>query len=59
MKTEEEAAPEGLVWREHAARLDELEAKLDRAFDDSTLPEDRDRKAANDLLVKLRLGQDL
>lgn len=56
MKTEEKVAPADLDWREHAARLDELEATLDRAFDDSTLPEDRDRKAVNDLLVKLRLG---
>ncbi len=43
-------------WRFHEARLVELEAQLDRAFQESTLPEDRERKPVNDLLVRLRLG---
>ena len=58
MKTEEKIAPAELDWPAHAARLDELEAVLDRAFEESTLPEDRDRKAVNDLLVMLRLAEE-
>jgi hypothetical protein len=33
-----------------------LEARLEQAFAESTLPEDRDRKPVNELLVRLRLG---
>ena len=52
-----ENAPAGnLDWRFHAARLAELEAQLDVAFEESTLPEERDRKAVHDFLVQLRLG---
>ncbi len=43
-------------WPFHEARLAELEAKLDRAFQESTLPEDRDRGPINELLVRLRLA---
>ena len=46
-----------LDWPFHEARLAELEAQLDQAFQESKLPEDRDRKAVSDLLVRLRLGQ--
>ena len=46
-----------LDWSFHAARLAELEARLDRAFAESSLPEDREREPVNDLLVRLRLGQ--
>ena len=41
-------------WPFHEARLAELEARLDRAFQESDLPEDRDRKPVNDLLVLYR-----
>ena len=51
-----EQAPADLDWELHAARLAELECQLDRAFEESKLPEDRDRKAVNELLVSLRLG---
>ena len=44
-------------WPFHEARLAELEARLDRAFAESPLPEDRERKPVNELLVRLRLGQ--
>ena len=47
----------GLDWPFHEARLAELEARLDQAFAESPLPEDRDRKPVNELLVGLRLGQ--
>ena len=56
MKTEEKIAPAELDWPFHAVRLDELEKNLDRAHDDSKLPEDRDRKAVNEFLVELRLA---
>jgi len=42
-------------WSFHEKQLAELEAQLDRAFQESKLPEDRDRKAISDLLVRLRL----
>jgi len=50
-----EQAPADLDWEFHVGRLAELEAQLDRAFEESDLPEDRDRNAVNDLLVRLRL----
>ncbi len=56
-KVTEQAAPADLDWPLHAARLEELEGRLDRAFAESTLPEDRDTDTANELLVSLRLGQ--
>ena len=46
-----------LDWPFHEARLAELEVRLDQAFADSTLPEDRDREPVNELLLRLRLGQ--
>jgi predicted nucleotidyltransferase len=45
-----------LDWSFHAARLAELETRLDRAFQESKLPEDRDRNPVNELLVRLRLN---
>jgi hypothetical protein len=55
MKTAEKIAPSDLDWPDHADRLDELEAVLDRAFEDSTLREARDRVSVNEFLVALRL----
>jgi predicted nucleotidyltransferase len=46
-----------LDWSFHEARLAELEARLDQAFAESRLPEDRDRKAISDFLVGLRLKE--
>ena len=46
----------GLDWPFHEARLAELEARLDLAFQESKLPEDREREPVNELLVRLRLG---
>jgi uncharacterized protein len=56
MKTAEKIAPTGLDWPFHEAQLGRLEAELDLAFDESSLPEDRDWHAVNELLVDLRLG---
>jgi len=36
--------------------LGELEERLDRAFEESKLREDRDREAAGELLMRVRLG---
>ncbi|MGA2068893.1 MAG: nucleotidyltransferase domain-containing protein [Thermoguttaceae bacterium] len=52
----ENIAVGGLDWPFHEARLAELESRLNQAFAESPLPEDRDRKPVNDLLVRLRLG---
>jgi len=32
------------------------EGQLDKAFEDSELPEDRDREVVNELLVRMSLG---
>jgi hypothetical protein len=53
----ENASVGNLDWSFHEARLAELEARLDQAFVESPLPEDRERKPVNELLVRLRLGQ--
>jgi predicted nucleotidyltransferase len=45
----------GLDWPFHEARLAELEARLDQAFQESKLPEERGRKAVSEWLAKLRL----
>jgi predicted nucleotidyltransferase len=52
----ENIAVGGLDWPFHEARLAELEAQLDQAFQESKLPEDRERKPVNELLVRLRLS---
>ena len=54
-KSVEQAAAQ-VDWGFHAGRLAELENRLDRAYEQSKLPEDRDRAAVNELLVRLRLG---
>ena len=43
-------------WPFHEARLAELEAKLDQAFQESKLPEDREHRPIDELLVRLRLA---
>lgn len=56
-KTEEKIAPKNLDWNFHASELDRLEALLESAFRESTITEDRDKKAVNELLLELRLEQ--
>ncbi len=51
----EDTSADDLNWSFHEARLTELEAQLDQAFADSPLPEDRDRMAVSEFLVRLRL----
>ena len=48
-----------LDWPFHEARLAELEARLDQAFQESPLPEDRDRKPVNELLGAAQAGRPL
>jgi predicted nucleotidyltransferase len=56
-KTGEKIAPANLDWPFHERQLGDLERRMDEAFAESTLPDDRDRRAAHDLLVRLRLGE--
>jgi predicted nucleotidyltransferase len=56
-KREEKGPAPGLDWAFHDARLRELEARLDRAFQESALPEERDRQGVHQFLVDCRLGQ--
>jgi predicted nucleotidyltransferase len=55
-KVVEKAAPTALDWPFHALELKRLESELDRAFETTTLPTDRDRNAVEELLIELRLG---
>ena len=55
LKTVERATVD-LEWGFHAAQLAELESRLDRAYEESGVPDERDRQAVNELLVRLRLG---
>ena len=52
----ENIAVGGLDWSLHEIRLAELESRLNQAFQESKLPDDRDRKPVNELLVRLRLA---
>ena len=55
-KTQEFVAPTDLDWPYHSKRLSELESRLDRAYAESPLTEDREFSAVDELLVRLRLG---
>lgn len=49
--------PARLHWTFHNGQLHELENLLDRAYRESHLPEERDRRAIHDFLVEHRLGR--
>lgn len=51
-----EQAVADVDWEFHAQRLAELEGQLDRSHQDSELPEERDREAVNEMLLRVRLG---
>jgi predicted nucleotidyltransferase len=51
----ENIAVSDLDWPFHDGQLTSLEARLDKAFRESKLPEDRDRRPINGLMVRLRL----
>jgi predicted nucleotidyltransferase len=54
-KQQEKGAAEGLDWPFHDARLRELEEKMTRTYEESPLPEERDRRAVHEFLVEMRL----
>lgn len=56
-KTQEHAAAPALAWNMHDETLTALERRLDQAYADSPLPEERDRQAVNDFLIELRLSR--
>jgi predicted nucleotidyltransferase len=56
-KQREKGPAPDLDWAWHDANLRELEALLDRAYQESPLPEERDRQAVHRFLVDCRLGR--
>jgi predicted nucleotidyltransferase len=56
-KRQEKGAAPHLDWAFHDAQMRELEGLLDRAYQESTLPEDRDRRAVSEFLVRLRCSE--
>ena len=54
-KVTEKATPSDLDWPYHAQQLDLLDQQLLRSFEESSLPDDRDRSAVNEFLVRQRL----
>ena len=55
-KVEEKITLPNLDWDFHRQQLIDLEAKMETAFEASTLPEHRDEQAVNDFLLRLRMG---
>ena len=55
-KVEEKIALPNLDWDYHRQQLIDLEAKMEAAFEASSLPEHRDEQAVNDFLLRLRLA---
>ena len=54
-KQEEKIELADLDWKFHGNKLDEMEQRMEAAFNGSKLPEHRDTEAVNELLVRLRL----
>ena len=54
-KVEEKITLPNLDWDFHRQQLIDLEAKMETAFEASTLPEHRDKQAVNDFLLRLRI----
>jgi predicted nucleotidyltransferase len=54
-KQEENGPARDLDWEFHDAELRRLEALLESAYQECKLPEERDRRAASELLVRWRL----
>ena len=55
-KVEEKIALPNLDWDFHRQQLIDLEAKMEAAFEASSLPEHRDEQAVNDFLLRLRMA---
>jgi uncharacterized protein len=56
-KREEKGAAPDLDWTFHDAQLRELEGLLEKAYQESTLPDERDRRAVSEFLVRWRCGE--
>ena len=56
-KVEEKIALPNLDWDFHRQQLLDLEAKMEQAFEASSLPENRDELAVNEFLIRLRLAK--
>ena len=46
-----------LDWHMHDEQLSALEGRLEKEYQSSPLPEERDRQAINDFLVRVRLAR--
>jgi len=55
-KSAEKAPACGLDWTFHKVQLEKLEALLNQAFEQSSLPEDRDRQGVNRFLIEWRFS---
>ena len=55
-KVEEKITLPNLDWDFHRQQLIDLEAKMEAAFEASSLPEHRDEQAVNDFLLRLRMA---
>lgn len=51
-KRQEKGAVPGLDWSFYDAQMRELEGLLERAYQESSLPENRDRRAVSEFLVQ-------
>jgi predicted nucleotidyltransferase len=58
-KREEKGPAQNLNWGFHNAQLRELESLLDRAYAETTLPEERERTGVNQFLIHCRLERSL
>jgi predicted nucleotidyltransferase len=56
-KREEKGPAPHLDWSSHEAQLTELEGLLDKVYQESTLPDERDRRAVNEFLIRSRSGE--
>ncbi len=56
-KQQEKGTAPGLDWAFHDAQLRHLEGELDRAYQESVLPTERDRAAVHQFLVRQRLQE--
>ena len=56
-KQQEKGSAPDLDWSFHDAQLRELEGLLDRAYQESALPVERDRRAVSEFLVRCRCGE--
>jgi predicted nucleotidyltransferase len=56
-KREEKGTAPGLDWAFHDAQLRELEGLLEQAYQESALPDERDRRAVGEFLVRRRCSE--